>query len=172
MDPSRVKERLEAQCARREYCSSDVLRKAAELLAKEIPGQARNDSDNNSHSGRSPKGGDPESTTAEQIVAELVRDGFVDDSRYAQAFAREKSRLTGWGPIKIRQALQVKKIPREIISEALAAAAGEDADSRLEKLLAAKARTLEGAPQARLKLIRFALSRGYEYDAVQKALRD
>ena len=154
MDPSRVKERLEAQCARREYCSSDVLRKAAELLAREIQGQARNDSGE-----------------AEQIVAELVRDGFVDDSRYAAAFAREKSRLTGWGPIKIRQALQVKKIPREIISEALAAAAGEDADSRLEKLLSAKARTLEGDPQARLKLIRFALSRGYEYDAVQRTLQ-
>ena len=40
--------------------------------------------------------------------------------------------------------------------------------ARLERLLASKARSLEGDPQARLKLIRFALSRGYEYSQVQK----
>jgi len=46
----------------------------------------------------------------------------------------------------------------------------EKAAGKLEKLLSAKARTLEGDPQIKLKLLKFALSRGYEYKAVETAL--
>ena len=34
---------------------------------------------------------------AEQVLGRLVRDRFIDDSRYAEAFVREKLRLSGWG---------------------------------------------------------------------------
>ena len=44
------------------------------------------------------------------------------------------------------------------------------ADARLQRLLASKAKTLEGDPQFRLKLIKFGLSRGYEYSKVEDAL--
>ena len=37
----------------------------------------------------------------------------------------------------------------------------------MRKLLDAKARSLEGDPQARFKLIKYALSRGYEYEDVK-----
>ena len=47
---------------------------------------------------------------------------------------------------------------------------GRAAD-KLERLLAAKARTLEGDPQFRLKMLKFGLSRGYEYAAVEEALK-
>ena len=32
---------------------------------------------------------------AEQVLGRLVRDRFIDDSRYAEAFVREKLRLSG-----------------------------------------------------------------------------
>ena len=38
---------------------------------------------------------------------------------------------------------------------------------KLRKVLQAKARTLTGDPQFRLKLLRFGLTRGYDYDAVE-----
>jgi len=41
----------------------------------------------------------------------------------------------------------------------------------LAKLLEAKAKTLKGDPQGRLKLIKFALSRGYDYDVVKKMVQ-
>ena len=115
---------LQALCARREYCLSDIRRKAAERL-------------------------DGDREAAEEVVSELLKDGFVDESRYASAFASEKSALTGWGPIKIRRALKAK------------------ADAKLEKLMAGKWRSLQEDPQAKLKLLRYALSRGYGYDEVQ-----
>lgn len=136
--------RLEALCAKTEYCRSDIFRKALKA------------SDDIAEAG--------------EITDSLVKDRFVDDSRYASAFAREKASLTGWGPIKIRFALRAKQIPESSITEALAGIEDGKADARLEKLLETKARSLEGDPAIKLKLIRFALSRGYEYDAVESAL--
>lgn len=138
-----VLNRLEALCSRREYCSSEIMAKALKAL-------------------------DSDTEAASELVSVLVKDGFVSDLRYATAFARDKSSLTGWGPIKIRYALSAKKIDRETIDAALSDTDSEKAQEKLEKLILAKKKTLEGDPQARLKLIKFALSRGYEYDQVRK----
>lgn len=145
-DPKKLLERYERQCARMEYCSGDIRRKALKAL-----------------------GGDAEA--AEKIVASLVKDGFVDDRRYAGAFVREKSALQGWGEAKLRFMLAGKGIPREVIADALTEIDAEKASARLEKLLQAKARTLEGDPAFRLKLLKFGLSRGYDYDSVDRLVR-
>ena len=145
-DPKKILERYERQCARMEYCSSDIRRKALKAL-----------------------GGDADA--AEKIVASLVKDGFVDDRRYAGAFVREKSALQGWGEAKLRFMLAGKGIPRDVIAEALTEIDAEKASARLEKLLQAKARTLEGDPAFRLKLLKFGLSRGYDYDDVDRLVR-
>ena len=128
--------KLERQCARREYCSSDMLKKAAGLL-------------------------DGDLTAARELLDSLTADGFLDDRRYAAAFAREKSGITGWGPVKIRFALSAKRIPPEIIAEAL------EAVQKLRKLMEARWKTLAGDEAAKLKLIKYALSRGYDYGIVR-----
>ena len=144
-EQKKVLDRLEAQCSKREYCSEDVRLKAFKALDGDFAGAA-------------------------EIVESLVRDRFVDDLRYAGAFAREKSSLTGWGPVKIRYALRAKKIAPETIEEALTEIDEGKASDKLIKLIEAKRRSLEGDPQIKLKLIKFALSRGYEYDAIKEYL--
>lgn len=142
---TKVLSRLQAQCSRREYCSGDVLSKALKAL-------------------------DGDAAQADEVLQSLVADGYVSDLRYASAFARDKAQLDGWGPIKIRHALACKGIDRETADAALQEVDEDAAMSRLRKLIASKERMLEGDPQARLKLIKFALSRGYEYSQVQKCL--
>jgi regulatory protein len=62
--------------------------------------------------------------------------------------------------------LSAKKISREVIDQALSEIDTERASSRLEKLLEAKYRSLREDPHCRLKLLRFALGRGYSYGEV------
>ena len=145
MDAARCLSRLQKLCSKAEYCSADIYRKAL----KDLEGDAE---------------------AAARVVAELKQDRYVDDARYAAAFAREKASLQGWGPVKIRFQLRGKGVSEADISAALSEIDTQKADARLEKLLLEKQRSLEGDPQARLKLIKFALSRGYEYPAVQSAL--
>ena len=108
---------------------------------------------------------------AEEMVAALVADRFVDNARYAAAFAREKSGLQGWGPIKIRFQLRAKGISDADISSALCEIDTDKASARLEKLLRNKWHTLQDDPQGRLKLIKFALTRGYEYEEIDPLVR-
>ena len=145
MEYAKCLARLQRLCSRAEYCSADIYRKAL----KDLEGDAGE---------------------ASRVVASLKEDRYVDDARFASAFAREKASLQGWGPVKIRFQLRGKGISDVDISAALAEIDTQKADARLEKLLLEKQRSLEGDPQARLKLIRFALSRGYEYGAVEDAL--
>jgi regulatory protein len=141
-----VLDKLEALCAKREYCVSDIRRKAIERL-------------------------DGDRQAAEELVQSLIENKFVDDARYASAFAREKSGLQGWGPIKIRFQLRAKGISDSIITEALSEIDGTKARTRLEKLLENKWRSLSDDPQGRLKLIKFALSRGYEYEDTEPLIK-
>ena len=141
-----VLDKLEALCAKREYCVSDIRRKAIERL-------------------------DGDRQAAEERVQSLIGNTFVDDARYASAFAREKSGLQGWGPIKIRFQLRAKGISDSIITEALSEIDGTKARTRLEKLLENKWRSLSDDPQGRLKLIKFALSRGYEYEDTEPLIK-
>ena len=138
----KVFDALSAQCAKREYCTADIRRKALERL-------------------------EWDAAAAEAVVGALASEGFVDDRRYAAAFARDKSSLSGWGPVKIRSALLARGVDRTVVLEALEEIDPERAASRLEKVLEAKWRTLRDDPQGRLKLIRFALSRGYDYEPVR-----
>ena len=146
MDAARCLARLQKLCSKAEYCRADVYRKAL----KDLEGDAE---------------------AAAKVVEQLVADKYVDDARYASAFAREKAALQGWGPVKIRFQLRGKGIKDADIAAALAEVEPEKAESKLQKLLEAKARTLKGDPQGRLKLIKYALSRGYDYDVVEKMVR-
>ena len=111
-----------------------------------------------------------DSEAAARVVASLKSDGYVDDARYAACFAREKSSLQGWGVIKIRFQLRGKGISDADIATGLAEIEPAKASARLEKLVAEKYRVLAGDPQCKLKLLKYALSRGYSYDEVESAL--
>lgn len=136
---------LQARCSRSECCSRDMRTKALKAL-------------------------DGDEEAAERIVASLVADKFVDDLRYASAFAREKSSLSGWGVQKISFALTGKGIDRQTIAQALKDIDTDAAANKLDSVLAAKLRTLSSDPQRRVKLLRFALGRGYGYDEVKSAV--
>ena len=143
----KVTDRLRNLCSRREYCSSDIMKKATTYL-------------------------EGDADAAEKVLQTLVAEKYVSDLRYATAYAREKAMISGWGETKIRYMLSAKRIPRDLITQALTEIDEDKADSRLKKLLENKARTLKADPQIRLKLLRFALGRGYQYDDVVRVLQD
>ena len=141
----RILDRLRGLCSRREYCVADVLKKATDGL----------------------EGGH---AAAQEVVDVLVNEKYVDDLRYASAFARDKSAIQGWGEVKIRYMLSAKGVSRDVIDKALEEIDQDKADSRLEKLLQNKLKSLKDDPQCRLKLLRFALGRGYSYDEVNSLI--
>lgn len=145
MAPESILSSLQALCVKREYCKSDIMRKALKLLEGEADAQEK----------------------AEELVASLISDKFVSDERYACAYAREKACFNGWGPVKIRMGLRAKDIGNELIDLALDEVESDKAEEKLEKTLTVKWRSLKDDPNGKLKLIRFALSRGHNYDFIR-----
>ena len=144
-DPLKVADRMRALCSRREYCRKDVLKKVMTAL-------------------------DGDAVKAEEVVGKLVEERYVDDRRYAAAFARDKASIAGWGAAKIRYMLAAKGVDREIIALALEEIDVNRADARLEKLMENKARSLKDDPQRRNKLLRFGMGRGYGYEEVSSVI--
>lgn len=144
-DPLKVADRMRALCSRREYCRKDVLKKVMTAL-------------------------DGDAAKAEEVVGKLVEERYVDDRRYAAAFARDKASIAGWGAAKIRYMLAAKGVDREIIASALEEIDVNRADARLEKLMENKARSLKDDPQRRIKLLRFGVGRGYGYEEVSSVI--
>lgn len=134
-------DKMRRLCSRREYCVSDIRTK----LMKELEGDVQK---------------------VESALTKLKEEKYVDDLRYATAFARDKAAISGWGATKIRYMLSAKGVAKDVISEALNEVDEGKASSRLEKLLENKYKSLKDDPQWKIKLLRFALGRGYSYDEV------
>ena len=142
-DKDRMLARMMRLCATRECCRSDIRRKLAVLPEAE----------------------------AEAVLETLCREGFVDDARYARAFARDKSSLQGWGSLKIKLALQRKAIDAQVINAALEEIDEKAAGDRMEQVLRAKWKTLaheEDATRKQARFFRYALGRGYGYEEIKR----
>lgn len=104
-----------------------------------------------------------------KVLAQLRKERFIDDRRFAELYAREKLNLSGWGAYKIEVSLRQKGISQEIIAEVVRPLFGEsDMEGRLTDLLIRKVRTTKGATpyEIKTKLIRFGLSRGFDMELV------
>lgn len=135
-------------CARAERSSGDAMRLMATWLVPEADRQG--------------------------VLQRLIKDRFIDDSRYAEAFVREKSNLSAWGEYKIRTALRRKGIADEIINSALQQMPAEQNLERLTERLKRKMRTIkyDTTYQLKTKLIRHALSLGFTMDDVLKCVEE
>lgn len=101
---------------------------------------------------------------SERIIARLLQEKFIDESRFCRSFVNDKLRFNKWGRIKIGYELQRKGIPSSIRNEAL-----EDIDEKeyrtiLLSILKTKLKSTKGKDSRDLfiKLLRFAAGRGFE----------
>lgn len=143
MERAKAIDRMRGICSRKECCRKEILAKLVKLEVQD----------------------------AEGAVEQLCKENYINEARYAAAFARDKSSLQGWGPLKIRLSLQAKGISSDLIADALGEVDEDAAGAKLEALLRAKLRTIrtEPDPQKRYaKLLRFALGRGYSYEQIKK----
>ena len=107
----------------------------------------------------------------EQIIAHLQAERFVDERRYCQAFVHDKLLYQGWGRMKMRAQLQARHLPSQAIEQALNDIDEDTYKSVLARVLETKKRSIKSTdPQAREKLIRFALQRGFTYEEISSIM--
>lgn len=144
--------RAAALCSRSEHAISDIY---AKLLGWGLP-----------------------QSQARGIIDRLVSENFINEQRYAHAYAHDKHQYNGWGRVKIAYQLRAKGICQQDIDDAMQDINDEGYRETLLKLLRGKWREVSSRePQlARAAMLRFAAGRGYEpnliYNAVDEVIRD
>ncbi len=110
----------------------------------------------------------------EEIISELIQENFLNEERFAKAYTLGKFRIKGWGKIKIRQGLKLKRVPDKMIIKAFKAIDPDDYMSKLKSLIEKKRATIkENDPfKLRFLLSRFAAQKGYEQDLIGDVLKD
>ena len=140
--PEQALQLLMNRCAKSETCTADA-RKA--LYRWQIPAEVH-----------------------QNIIDQLTSLKFIDDSRYATAYVREKALLSRWGEYKIRAGLRNKQIDEETINAALSQLEEHDMTGKLEEQLRRKMRTIKAKNTYDLKnkLLRYGVGLGFDFSDV------
>ena len=127
-----------ALCSRREYCPEDI------RLKLQSWGLGENDT------GR--------------VIEILIKENFLNENRFAEAFVKDKFNYNKWGKVKIAAHLKMKKIPSGTIRSALDCIDDEIYKKTLNDLIVSHRRSVKSKNQYDLKgkLLRFGLSKGFE----------
>jgi regulatory protein len=141
-------EKAMAQCSRREYCCDDIQNKLS------LWGVENND--------------------AGKILGILINDNFINESRYATAFVRDKFKYNKWGKVKIAAHLRSKKLPPDIINSALDSIDNNLYTKLLQELIETHRKSVKAKNQYDLKakLLRYGLSKGFESSLLYDLLND
>ena len=113
-----------------------------------------------------------EDADIERIIKYLIKEGYIDESRYAAAFVHDKVRFAKWGRAKIAQALRQKRIPAGVADAALASIDEDEYMAALKEVAQSRYRQTKGATdyERRIKTMKSVCSRGYEPALVRRVL--
>lgn len=110
---------------------------------------------------------------ADAVIDRLVEMKFLDEERYARAYARDKVRFNGWGRLKVGLMLRAKSLPAYAIKDALAAIDEQEYYSVLLRVARTAGRSLQLETYAdRAKLMRRLYARGFEIALIRDAVDD
>ena len=139
-------QRLSALCASAEHCEYEMTEKMRKWEVEE--------------------------SDCERIMEYLRKAKFVDDERYARAFVKDKIKYNKWGRRKVEQGLWAKHITEDIRQRVLDEVDDSQYKSVLTDLLKSKRRSIKAANDYEMnrKLIKFALSRGFDYAIVRQCI--
>ena len=100
----------------------------------------------------------------EEVITHLISENFLNETRFAQSFARGKFRIKKWGKNRIVAELKQRCITDYNIKIALQEIDPEEYIETLEKLIVKKTETSKETDvfRKKKKIINYLLSQGYE----------
>lgn len=133
-------------CSKSEHCLADVLAKLDKY--------------------------DLSSAETERLITYLTQEKYIDQTRYARAYAMDQFRFAHWGRLKIAQALRMKRIDDNTIQEALDLIPQDEYMQVLRKLVQEKQKkiTAKNDYELHMKLLRFAYGRGFEPEHIRQCI--
>ena len=111
-------------------------------------------------------------TEIEQILSQLIEEGYLNEERYAIHFAGGKFRVNKWGKVKIKYQLQQKKVSSYSIKKALHEIDEQVYTETLQKLAADKWTSLKNEQYINRvsKTTQYLLQKGFESELISQTV--
>ena len=108
-----------------------------------------------------------------EIISFLITEGFLNEERFARAFAGGKFRMKSWGRLKIVRELEAKGLTKNCIKLGLKEIDEQDYKASLIRLLQKKnEQVVENNLYVRRdKIANYAIQKGFEPELVWTAVR-
>lgn len=141
-------QKLKHYCAYQERCHSEVKEKLYQL------GVWKKDHD--------------------EIIASLIEENYLNEERFAIAYAGGKFRVKQWGRVKIKYELKQKQVSNYSIKKAMKQIDEEEYISVLNKLAKEKYAALKSEQYLvrKKKTMDYLLAKGFESDLIRKAVEN
>ncbi len=109
---------------------------------------------------------------SDEIISELITEGFLNEERFVLSYVRGKFRINKWGKSKIVRELKQREISQYLINKGLEEIDEEEYYETLKTLLLAKRRTFKAKNQYDLfnKLYSYAYRKGYESELIKSII--
>ncbi len=105
------------------------------------------------------------------IVSKLIEENYLNEERFARAYAGGKFRVNKWGRNRIKYALKQKRVSEYCIKKGLQEIDQDEYERVLGRLAKEKFATLNGHKAFRTnKTVTYLMGRGFESDLIRVAL--
>ena len=113
-------------------------------------------------------------TQVEELLTRLITDGFLNEERFAQAFAGGKFRMKKWGRRKIVRELESHGITPKCIETGLREIDSKSYSKTLKGLIVKKLTTIQEPNIFRKRdmAARFVIGKGYEPELVWEIIKE
>lgn len=140
--------KLEGYCAYQERCHVEVFQKAKTMTSSE--------------------------TVVDNAIVHLIEQNFLNEERFAFAFARGKHRIKFWGKVRIVRELKLRNISKYNIEKALKEIENEEYFENFHKL---SERIWDSIPEQNIqkkkkKFCDYLLRKGFETSIIYEKLND
>lgn len=112
----------------------------------------------------------------ESLISRLIEENFLNEERFAIAFAGGRFRIKKWGRVKIRYELRLKRVSAYNIENALGSIAADDYYRTLEKLARTKLESMKKLTDTEsvkmAKVHNYLLQKGFEPVLIKQVMRD
>ena len=107
---------------------------------------------------------------AEELISRLIEEDYLNEERFAAAYASGKSRNNGWGRIRIRHELEQKGVSHYCIRKALAALDESEYLAGFQRVADKKWHALQSEKDIFVKKSKwqqYLLQRGFEHSIIK-----
>ena len=107
------------------------------------------------------------------IVADLIQNNYLNETRFAQSFARGKFKIKKWGKVKIHRELNKREISEYNIKMGMKEISDSDYEETFNILLEKKLSELSHLSESekKRKIFNYLSYRGWEVEKIFEALR-